>query len=114
MNYISIFDNIIFIEESIEETSSSINQLGFIEYKKDKLYNNQLQNLNDVKKQLSEKAKKLGANAIINFKYGQKSTTWWRSFILAFDDNVNWYGSGIAVKLNDELYIKYINKIKAI
>lgn len=32
--------------------------------------------------------------------------------LLALDDNVNWYGSGIAVKLDDNIYAEYIEHIK--
>ena len=54
----------------------------------------QLKTLDDVKEKMYEEVKKCGANAIINFKYGQKSTFWKSIFGL---DDVYWYGSGDAV-----------------
>lgn len=106
--YKSIFDGIIFIEGKEENAK----RLGTVEYKKDSLYNNQLQNLDNVKTQLASKAKSLGANAIANFEYGQKNVSWFRSLLLAFDDNINWYGSGVAVKLDETTYQEYKEEIE--
>lgn len=75
--------------------------VGSVEYTKDGFYNQQLKDLNAVKDQLAQKAWAMGANAIMNFTYGQKSTSWFRSMILALDDNVNWYGSGTAIVISD-------------
>lgn len=108
MAYKSLFDGIIFIEGS--EYFGRV--LGNIEYKKDSFYNNQLKNLDNVKVQLAHKAKQMGANAIADFKYGQKNTSWFRSFLLAFDDNINWYGSGVAIKLEDNKYTEYLEQIQ--
>ena len=107
MAYKTIFNEVIFIEghEPFEK------HLGTVTYKKEGLYNNQLKNLDNVKAQLAEKAKKLGANAIINFKYGQKNTSWFRSLLLSLDDNVNWYGDGEAVKISNESYENIVNMI---
>ena len=109
MPYKSVYNDVIFIEGNSEFVKS----LGQVEYKKDKLYNNQLQNIDNVKEQLSRKAKELGGNAIINFKYGQKSTTWFRSMLLAFDDNVNWFGNGEVVVLDDAAYQEILNQLKS-
>lgn len=57
-------------------------------------FGSQLKNLNDVKKALAVKARDLGANAVLDFKYGQKSR--W----LAIDD-VAYFGSGCAAVLSD-------------
>ncbi len=62
----------------------------------------QLKNLSDVKDALVNKAKWLGANAIINFTYGQKSR--W----LAIDD-VAFFGSGTAVVIADSVIEKFKN-----
>lgn len=52
----------------------------------------QLQNLDDVKRIMARKAKEKGGNAVVDFKYGQRSVGFWRSL---FDlDDVNWYGEG--------------------
>lgn len=107
MAYKSVYKGIIFIEGTENYNKS----FGFIEYKKEKLYNNQLQNLDNVKEQLAKKAIELGANAVINFKYGQKNTSWFRSMLLAFDDNVNWFGTGEAVLINDDLYRDIIDSL---
>ena len=108
MAYKSIFDGIIFIEGSEEGCPV----LGRIEYKKEGFYNQQLKNLDHVKAQLAEKAKNLGANAVVNFKYGQKNTSWIRSILLSFDDNLNWFASGDAVILNASRYSEIIEELK--
>ncbi len=53
----------------------------------------QLKTLKDVKRELAARAKSVGGNAIVNFRYGQKSVGFFRS-LLQLDD-VNWYGSGV-------------------
>lgn len=53
----------------------------------------QLKTLRDVKRELAAQAKRVGGNAIVDFKYGQKSVGFLRS-LLQLDD-VNWYGSGV-------------------
>lgn len=109
MAYKSLFEGVIFIEGA--EHSGRV--LGNVEYKKDSFYNNQLKNLSNVKAQLAEKAKKLGANTIANFKYGQKNTSLFRSMLLALDDNVNWYGSGTAIRLDENKYAEYVEQIQS-
>ena len=52
----------------------------------------QLKNLDDVKRLMVGEARKAGGNAIVNFKYGQRSVGFWRSLIDR--DDVNWYGTG--------------------
>ena len=60
----------------------------------------QIKSLNDVKAKLAKQAKLLNSNAIINFKYGQKSNFW---AIFGIDD-VAWYGSGdIAIITNNNI-----------
>ena len=100
MAYKSYLDGIIFIEGGMKNA----HQLGPIKYVKDGFYNQQLKNLNDIKKQLVSKAKSMGANAIIDFKYGQKSTSAFRSMLLTLDDNINWYAEGTAAVLDPETY----------
>jgi hypothetical protein len=57
----------------------------------------QLKNLDDVKHLLADRARQAGGNAIIDFKYGQKSVGFWRSL---FDrDDVHWYGEGQIARL---------------
>ncbi|HWL11213.1 MAG TPA: hypothetical protein VNQ76_22585 [Planctomicrobium sp.] len=52
----------------------------------------QLKNLNDVKKLMAVKAKSQGGNAIVEFKYGQRSAGFFASIL--YRDDVSWYGSG--------------------
>lgn len=106
MAYKSVTDGIIFIEGHINNASV----IKSVEYKKN-IYNQQLKNLNDIKKQLADKAKSVNANAIMDFEYGQKSASAFRSFLLAFDDNVNWYAKGIAIQLDPRTYQEFIDQI---
>lgn len=108
MAYSSFFEGVIFVEGECEYIAAK----GKVEYKKDSFYNQQLKNLDAVKHQLAEKAKKLGANAVLDFKYGQKSASAFRSFLLGYDDNVNWYGSGKAVVISEEKVQEILEKIK--
>jgi hypothetical protein len=52
----------------------------------------QLKNLDDVKRLMAAETRSLGGNAVVDFKYGQKSVGFWRSLIDR--DDVNWYGEG--------------------
>lgn len=54
----------------------------------------QLKTLDDVKDLMASEARQCGANAIIDFKYGQRSVGFW-AFLFQRDD-VNWYGTGSA------------------
>ena len=108
MAYKSLYKGIIFVEGY----EDYVKNIGKVVYKKDSFYNNQLKNLDDVKEQLADKAKKAGGNAIINFKYGQKNTSWFKSILLALDDNVNWFGEGDIVLIDDDKYNEIIEKIK--
>ena len=108
MAYKSIHKNIIFIEGH----EDYIKNLGKVVYQMVSYYNSQFKNLDDVKEQLADKAIQAGGNAIINFKYGQKNTSWFRSFLLAFDDNVNWFGEGEVVCLDENKYSDIIEKLK--
>ncbi len=57
----------------------------------------QLRSLDDVKTLLVAEARKLGGNAIVDFKYGQRSVGFFRS-LLNLDDVV-WYGSGTVASI---------------
>ena len=56
------------------------------------LTSSQLKNLDDVKRIMVDRARSAGGNAIVDFKYGQKSVGFWRSLIDR--DDVRWYGEG--------------------
>ena len=54
----------------------------------------QLKNLDDVKRLMAKEARTAGGNAVVEFKYGQRSVGFLRSL---FDrDDVHWYGEGKA------------------
>ncbi len=52
----------------------------------------QLRSLNDVKREMAAQASSRGGNAILNFRYGQRSVGFLRSLFQR--DDVNWYGEG--------------------
>ena len=95
MTYASIYKGIIFIEGQ-EPTAK---HLGVIEFKKRLQIHSQLKTLDIVKDQLIEKNLALGGNAIIDFKYGQKT------------DGAFWYGSGISAIIPEETKNKIIEKL---
>jgi uncharacterized protein YbjQ (UPF0145 family) len=82
-------ENIFFTESEIIEPNKVLGKV-----KSDSLLMNS--NLKKVKNNLAKQAKRLGADAIMNFKYGQKRT------ILSIWDDTKWYGNGVAIKLNDQ------------
>ncbi len=61
--------------------------------------NSQLKSLGDVKEKMYNIAKRYNGNAIINFKYGQKST--FLKSIFGLDD-VCWYGKGLLMFFGDD------------
>jgi uncharacterized protein YbjQ (UPF0145 family) len=58
------------------------------------LKSSQLSTLDDVKRVLASQARQLGANAVVDFRYGQKSVGIFASIFSR--DDVNWHGSGVA------------------
>ena len=98
--YSTIFEGILFIEGM--ESDASL--LGHVNSDLSFKIGAQLKNLNDVKRDLAQKAAMLGANTVLNFKYGQKSR--W----LAIDD-VAYFGSGDAAILNPSKYAEICKKI---
>lgn len=107
MAYTFIYKGMIFIEGA--EPSAKI--LGRIEYEKFLTFNSQLKTIECVKDQLIEKTIAMGGNAIIEFKYGQKSSSWIKSSLFSLDDNVEWYGTGLAVVIPQETRNKIIDKL---
>ncbi len=110
MAYTSIYKGIFFIE-GIEQTAKI---LGQVEYKKAFSFNSQIQTLDCVKDQLVEKTIALGGNAVVNFKYGQKSSGWFKSSLFSLDDNIKWYGDGLAAILPEETRNKIIEKLNKV
>lgn len=56
------------------------------------LTSSQLKNLDDVKRLMAKQASASGGNAVVDFKYGQRSVGFWKS--LVDRDDVQWYGEG--------------------
>jgi hypothetical protein len=56
-------------------------------------------NLGEVKDRLARKAKKRGATAVMNFRYGQKRNPWWQLFFTLRFDTESWHGEGDAIQL---------------
>ena len=107
MGYKSITKDIIFIEGQFDDCQ----RITKIHYDKS-FWNEQSRGLNNVKEQLAHKAKILGANAVVDFKYGQKSSGWFKSILFASDDDVAWYGEGYAAIISPEKYNEICDKIK--
>lgn len=56
-------------------------------------------NLTEVKARMAAQAQAAGANAIINFRYGQRAHKWWRQAFSFKWDSESWFGEGDAVRL---------------
>lgn len=56
-------------------------------------------NLTEVKQRLAGQARRLGATAVMNFRYGQKKHQWWELVFTLKWDTESWHGEGDAVKL---------------
>ena len=98
MAYTSLYKDFIFVEGIIDVDKV----LGKIEYEKIFTFNSQSKTLDCVKDQFIEKAKALGGNIIIDFKYGQKTVGWFKSFLFSLDDDIRWYGSGVVATISDK------------
>jgi hypothetical protein len=87
--YTTIFEGIRFIEEcpSGARIIKPIRvEIGGV------LTSAQLKNLDDVKQLMVGQVRAAGGNAVVDFKYGQRSVGFWRSLIDR--DDVHWYGEG--------------------
>jgi hypothetical protein len=56
-------------------------------------------NLTEVKQQLAKEAHSLGANTVMNFRYGQRKHQWWALVFTFRWDTESWHGEGDAVIL---------------
>lgn len=90
--FVTTYQNIVFVEGDY-----SAKKLGFISVDLDFCFGAHLKTLNDVKDKLVVKAIAMGANAIVMFRYGQKSR--W----LAIDD-VYFWGEGVAALIPSDEY----------
>lgn len=101
MAYTTLYNGVVFIEGNNDNAKIIGSVSSDLSFK----IGAQLKNLNDVKSDMANKAKVLGANCIVNFTYGQKSR--W----LAIDD-VAFYGNGKAAILPENIYEELVNKVK--
>ncbi len=85
------FNDVLFIEAAIP-TATSIKKLTVFIRK-------QNSSLDDIKRELSNQAKALGSNTVMNFRYGQRLATLWEALSRFEWDIELWYGEGDAVKL---------------
>ncbi|MDO4543736.1 MAG: hypothetical protein Q4C01_04205 [Clostridia bacterium] len=99
MAYTTTYDDLVISEGKLANSSF----LGEVKCDLSFVFGAQLKSLRDVKAALSSQAKALGANAIENFTYGQKSK------LLAFDDVAFW-GKGVAVRIPQEDYNAFFAK----
>ena len=94
--YTSEYKGILFAEGNIENAepigpiSVTINGL---------LVQNQLKTLDDLKDKMVARVRARNGNAVLSFKYGQRST-FWRSLVGM--DDVHWYGSGVIARIPTE------------
>ena len=58
---------------------------------------NQLKTLDDLKDKMTHLVRAKGGNAVVQFKYGQR-TSFWKS-IFGMDD-VHWYGTGMIAQID--------------
>ena len=96
--YQSEYQGVLFIEGTPDEFEA----LGPVQVSIDGfgLTQAQLMTLDDVKDLMLSKVRELGGNAVVDFKYGQKSVGFWKS-LMSLDD-VAWYGTGTIAKIPEE------------
>lgn len=56
-------------------------------------------NLFEIKQLMARQANNAGANAIVGFRYGQRSHKWWQQIFTFKWDTESWHGEGQAVRL---------------
>ena len=100
--YVTSYSGIIFVEGKHPEATP----IKPIEVSIKGIEHSQLKSLDDVKARMVTIARSTGANAIVEFKYGQKSPSFLGSLFNL--DDVGWYGSGIAAKLPEFTYKQII------
>lgn len=92
--YVTEFDGVLFLEGEHPQAIP----MGPIQVSLDGILSGaQLKSLNDVKRTMAAQVLAAAGNAVIRFKYGQKSSSW---FSLGLDQ-VAWYGKGEIAKLPD-------------
>jgi len=100
MAYVTVFDNIIFIEgdhpRAVKRYTAETRVGGF---------GAQLKNLNDLKQAMAATARNCGCNCVVNFTYGQ------RSKVIAIDD-VAFVGDGFYAVLSPQDYNSIISQMR--
>lgn len=104
--YITVYKDFVFIEGTHPD-AKTLNHISVSI--KGAFVNTQFKTLNNVKDKLISKAFGTQANAITQFKYGQKST-----FLgsLMNRDDVVWYGEGNLAVLPEDVYNQYLTEKK--
>lgn len=105
--YVSLYKDILFIEGEITE-AAILHEVSVTI--KGVLIHAQLKSLDHVKDELVQQVSPLGANAVVQFTYGQKSASFWQS-LLSLDD-VHWYGAGKAARLRPEVYNELVRSLR--
>lgn len=82
----------IFFTEAAAPATGKV--LGTVSVKK----NRQNWDLFKIKDELVRQAEALGANAIVEFTYGQRAHKWYRLLLPVWDHEA-WHGEGVAVRL---------------
>jgi uncharacterized protein YbjQ (UPF0145 family) len=102
--WLTVTDGVVFVEGEC----SGAKDIGPISVRIHGVFSQaQLKSLDDVKRKMASKAKRVGANGIIRFRYGQRANAW--TWLLGIDD-VSWYGEGTAVTLPQSVYDKAASK----
>jgi hypothetical protein len=86
-------DGVFFVEASIP--SAEYRGAVSVEISK------QNSNLTAVKEALAAQAKRLGANSVSEFTYGQKAHPWWEQILTFKWDTESWTGAGNAVRARE-------------
>ena len=61
--------------------------------------NRQNSNLTEIKTSLAQQAAAAGANAVVEFRYGQRAHKWWEQVFTFRWDSESWFGEGTAVRM---------------
>jgi hypothetical protein len=94
--YAAVFEGVLFVEGE----SPNCRRLRHVAVEVGGAFTHaQLKSLDDVKRALADQVRRAGGNALVDFKYGQRSVGFWRS-LLHLDD-VAWYGSGDAAVVGE-------------
>ena len=96
MAFTTIFEDIVFVEGDFPGAV----RYGAIKSDMTRGFGTQLKSLADIKHKLADLAKKEGANAVLDFEYGQKSR-WFLSF-----DSVGYWGKGVSAVIPQSDYEK--------